>query len=148
MNEGFQCELPRGYNAPEELRSILENYRVIAVVGLSTDRDKPSYRVAAYMQDAGYQIVPVHPKADMILGEKTYPDLLSIPMSVGVEIVDVFRKPEAVMAHAEEAIAIEAKVLWLQEGIVNNAAADKARAAGLVVVQSRCILKEHRALGL
>ncbi len=148
MSEGFESELPRSYNTPEEIRDILQKHRVIAVVGLSTNRDKPSYRVAAYMQNAGYQIVPVHPKADEILGERTYPDLLSIPQSVGVEIVDVFRRPDAIMAHAEEAIAIHAKVLWLQEGIVNNAAAEKAEAAGLKVVQSLCILKEHKALGL
>ncbi len=148
MSEGFECELPRNYNTPDEIRKILEKNRVIAVVGLSTNREKPSYRVAAYMQNAGYQIVPVHPKADMILGEKTYPDLLSIPLNIGVQIVDVFRRPDAVMGHAEEAIAIGAKVLWLQEGIVNNAAAEKAEAAGITVVQSKCILKEHKALGL
>jgi predicted CoA-binding protein len=147
MSDNFECELPRSYKTPDEIRAILESHRVIAVVGLSTNRDKPSYQVAAYMQSAGYQIVPVHPKADEILGERTYPDLLSIPQSIGVEIVDVFRRPSAVMIHAEEAIAIEAKVLWLQEGIVNNAAAEKAEAAGLTVVQSRCLLKEHRALG-
>ncbi len=148
MSDSFECELPRGYNTPEEFRAILEDFRVIAIVGLSTNRDKPSYKVASYMQNAGYHIIPVHPKATEILGERTYPDLLSIPLSLGVQIVDVFRRPDKVMVHAEEAIAIGAKVFWLQEGIVNNAAADKARAAGLTVVQSRCILKEHRALGL
>jgi len=102
--------------------------------------------VAAYLQTAGYRIVPVHPRADEILGEKAFRDLRAIPAEIGVEIVDIFRRPNAVPPHVEEAIDIGAKVVWLQEGIVHNEAAERAKAAGLAVVQNRCMLKEHRAL--
>lgn len=141
------CELPRHHSTPAELREILTRYRTVAVVGLSTDESKPSYHVAEYLQRAGYRIVPIHPKAERILGEKAYASLREVPASVGVEIVDVFRRPDAVMEHAEEAIAIGAKVLWLQEGVINNAAAERAKAAGLAVVMNLCMLKEHAALG-
>lgn len=145
MSDG--CELPRHHSTPAELREILTRYRTVAVVGLSTDETRPSYRVADYLQRAGYRIVPIHPSAERILGEKAYPNLREVPASVGVEIVDVFRRPDAVMEHAEEAIAIGAKVLWLQEGVINNAAAERAKAAGLQVVMNLCIKKEHAALG-
>jgi hypothetical protein len=146
MSERFDCELPQHGSSPAEIRDALEKYRVVAVVGLSTDPSKPSYEVAAYLQGAGYKIVPIHPRAVTILGEKAYPGLLAVPRELGIEIVDIFRRPDAVMPHVEEAIAIGAKLVWFQEGIVNNAAAARALAAGLGVVQSRCMLKEHRRL--
>jgi predicted CoA-binding protein len=140
------CELPRHHSTSDELRNILTRHRVVAVVGLSTDTSKPSYHVAEYLQRVGYTIVPIHPKAASILGEKTYANLREVPASVGVEIVDIFRRPDAVMEHVEEAIAVGAKVVWMQEGVINNAAADRAKAAGLQVVMNLCMLKEHRAL--
>ncbi len=140
------CELPQHHNTPDEIREILENYKVIAVVGMSNKPVRPSYRVAEYMMNAGYTIIPVHPAADEILGKKCYAKLTDIPAEMGVEVVDVFRRPDMVMPHVDEAIAIGAKAVWFQEGIINNEAADKAKAAGLKVVQNLCMLKEHRAL--
>lgn len=144
--EKFECELPRHHATHDEIRAILEGYKVVAVVGLSTFEGKPSYGVAAYLQAAGYTIVPIHPKAESILGEKAYANLRDVPAELGVEIVDIFRRPDAVMAHVEEAIDVGAKVVWMQEGVINNAAADRAREAGLQVVMNLCMLKEHRAL--
>jgi uncharacterized protein len=145
MND--ECELPRHHSTPDEIREILTRHRVVAVVGLSTDESKPSYHVADYLQRVGYVIVPIHPKAERILGEKAYANLREVPASLGVEIVDVFRRSDAVMEHVEEAIAVGAKVVWMQEGVINNAAAERAQAAGLQVVMNLCMLKEHRALG-
>ena len=92
------------------------------------------------------QLYPIHPKAESILGEKAYPDLHAVPKDAGIEIVDIFRRPDAVGPHVDEAIAVGAKVVWFQEGIINNEAAAKAEDAGLTVVQNRCMLKEHRRL--
>jgi len=142
----FACELPRHHSAPEQIREILETHKVVAVVGLSTKPERPSYGVAEYLQKAGYTIIPVHPAASEILGEKAYARLTDIPAERGVEVVDIFRRPDQVMPHVEEAIAIGAKVVWFQEGIINNEAADRAKDAGLKVVQNRCMLKEHMAL--
>jgi uncharacterized protein len=144
--EKFECELPRHRATSDEIRGVLEDHKVIAVVGLSTFESKPSYRVAAYMQQAGYRIVPIHPKATEILGEKAYANLREVPAELGIEIVDVFRRPDAVMPHVEEAIDTGAKVIWFQEGVINNDAADRAQAGGLQVVMNLCILKEHMAL--
>lgn len=140
------CELPRHHSSSDEIREILEKHKVVAVVGLSTDASRPSHGVAAYLQQAGYRIVPIHLRAESILGEKAYPNLRDVPAELGIEIVDVFRRPDAVMPHVEEAIDIGAKVLWLQEGVINNEAADRAKAAGLQVVMNRCMLKEHKVL--
>jgi predicted CoA-binding protein len=138
------CEIPLENASPEEIRQLLLQTKVIAVVGLSDRPDRPSHGVAAYMQRAGYRIIPVNPAIKETLGEKAYPSLKDVPDKV--DIVDIFRKPDAVPAIVEEAIAIGAKAVWMQEGIANNAAADTARAAGLAVVMDRCLLKEHRAL--
>jgi predicted CoA-binding protein len=123
---------------------MLEESNVIAVVGLSARPETDSYHVAAYLQRNGYKIIPVNPKYEQVLGEKCYRRLLDVPEAI--DIVDVFRRPEAVPEVADQAIAVKAKVLWMQEGIVHNAAAEKARRAGLKVVMNKCILKEH-ALG-
>lgn len=140
------CEMPDQNASSDEVRQILTQYKVIAVVGLSDKPDRPSYGVSEYMQSQGYRIIPVNPAAKgEILGEKVYASLKEIPEPV--EIVDVFRKPDAVPEIVDEAIAIGAKVVWLQDGIVDNAAAEKARKAGLQVVQSKCVLREHRRLG-
>jgi predicted CoA-binding protein len=127
------------------VREILKATKVIAVVGLSDKPDRPSYGVAAYMQRQGYRIIPVNPAVSEVLGEKAYASLKDVPGTV--DMVDVFRKPDALPGIVEEAIAIGAKSVWMQEGVVNNAAADRARAAGLKVVMDRCVLKEHRRMG-
>ncbi|MFV1957506.1 MAG: CoA-binding protein [bacterium] len=125
---------------------ILKEFRIIAVVGLSTNPGRPSHRVSQYMQDQGYRIVPVRPGADEILGEKVYPTLKDIPFPV--DIVDVFRRSETVLPIAEEAVAIGAKVLWLQEKIINHEAERVCKDAGMEVIMDRCILQEHRKAGL
>ena len=127
-----------------DLKKILTENKTIAVVGLSPKDSRPSYGVSLYMQNAGYKIVPVRPGIDNILGEKAYPSLSDIPFPV--DIVDVFRKSEAVPPIAREAVNIGAKVLWLQEGVSNEEAEKEAADAGLAVVSNRCILKVHRAL--
>lgn len=123
---------------------ILKRYRTIAVVGLSSKRFRASYGVSEYMQAAGYRIIPVNPRESEVLGEKSYPDLDSIPEPV--EIVNIFRDPQYVAPIVDSAIKIGAKVIWMQEGVVHEDAAEKARQAGLTVVMDRCILKEHRKL--
>ena len=125
---------------------ILAAYKTIAVVGLSSRKFRASYGVSAYMQRAGYRIIPVNPQEQDVLGEKCYPDLTSIP--VPVEIVDIFRRSEFVPEIVDQAIAIGAKAIWMQEGVVHEEAAAKARAAGLEVVMDRCILKDHRNSGV
>lgn len=123
---------------------ILKRYRTIAVVGLSSKRFRASYGVSEYMKDAGYRIIPVNPGETEVLGEKCYPDLESVPGKI--EIVNIFRDPQYVGPVVDAAIRIGAKVIWMQEGVVHEEAADKARQAGLEVVMDRCILKEHRKL--
>ena len=127
-----------------DLRRILRNNKVIAVVGLSADWFRPSYFAAKYMQEHGYRVIPVNPKYREILGEKCYPSLRDIPEPV--DIVDVFRKTADVMPIAEDAIRIRAKVLWQQLGVRNEEAAAKARAAGLETVMDRCVKIEHGRL--
>lgn len=123
---------------------ILKLSRVIAVVGLSAKPDRPSYKVASYLKETSYKIVPVNPMEKEILGEVSYPDLSSIPERV--DVVDVLRRAEDVPAIVEEAIKIRAKVVWMQEGIVNEAAAARARQAGLLVVMNKCMFKEHQKM--
>jgi uncharacterized protein len=127
-----------------KITETLNSCHVIAVVGLSSRRSRPSYGVSEYMQSAGYRIIPVNPNETEILGETAYANLRSIPFSV--DMVNIFRRPEAVMEIVEDAIAIGAKVIWMQEGVVNEAAAAKARTAGLEVIMDRCLLKEHRKM--
>jgi predicted CoA-binding protein len=121
--------------------SILRESRTIAVVGLSDKPDRPSYRVAKYLQTHGYRIVPVNPALTEVLGERGYPDLASVP--IPVDVVDIFRRSEDTPPVVEAAIAKGARAVWMQEGIVNEAAAERARAAGLQVVMNLCIKKEH-----
>lgn len=121
------------------MQTILE-LKTIAVVGISDNPEKPSNFVAKFLEKHGYKIIPVNPNLTKWEGKKCYPDLLSIP--VKVDVVDIFRRPEAVPPIVDEAIAIKAKVVWMQEGIVNEEAAAKAREAGLEVVMDRCMKKE------
>jgi predicted CoA-binding protein len=126
------------------MAALLRDSRTIAVVGLSPKRMRPSYGVSEYMQNAGYRIIPVNPLEKEVLGEKAYATLDDVPERV--DIVDVFRRAEFVPEIVEAAIRIGAKAIWLQEDIVHEEAAQRARGAGLVVVMDRCILKEHRRL--
>ena len=128
----------------DKIRRILRASRTIAVVGLSAQWHRPSNFAAKYMQEHGYRVIPVNPKYESILGEKCYKSLRDIPEKV--DLVDVFRKSNDVMPIAEEAIAIGAKVLWQQLGVRNEAAAAKARAAGLEAVMDRCVKIEHGRL--
>jgi predicted CoA-binding protein len=135
----------------EEIRSVLESYRTVAVVGLSRNPAKNSYRVAWYLQSVGYRIIPVNPFADEILGEKSYTSLLDVPETI--EIVDIFRPSEDVPSIVEEAIKIKnklgtPKVIWMQLGIINEEAARLAKEAGLTVVMDRCMMVEHRRLSM
>lgn len=126
------------------LRRVLKECRTIAVVGLSADWNRPSYFAAKYMQQRGYRIIPVNPKYLEILGEKCYPDLKSIPEKV--DMVDVFRKPQDCAPIAREAVAIGAKVLWLQLGVTNEEARQIGEAAGLTVIEDRCVKIEYARL--
>jgi len=124
--------------------SVLRSARTIAVIGLSSKRYRPSHGVAEYMQSAGYRIIPVNPFETEVLGAQAYPELDRVPGTV--DIVDIFRRSEFVPEIVEAAIRIGARAIWMQEGVVHEEAAAKARAAGLEVVMDRCILKEHRRL--
>jgi predicted CoA-binding protein len=128
------------------ISEILGSARTIAVVGLSGKRFRPSYGVAEYMQRAGYRIIPVNPLEREVLGETSYPDLDAVPDAI--DIVDIFRRSEHVPEIVEAAIRKGAKVIWMQEGVVHEEAARRAREAGLEVVMDRCILKDHRRLAL
>jgi predicted CoA-binding protein len=125
------------------IKEILQIYKNIAVVGLSSQTWRSSYSVSRYMQTAGYRIIPVNPNETEVLGEKAYASLDDVPGPI--EIVDIFRRPEFVPDVVEAAIRRKARVIWMQLGVVNEAAAERARAAGLEVVMDRCILVEHRA---
>lgn len=124
---------------------ILKSSRVVAVVGLSSNPERPSYRVASYLKEQGYRVIPVNPKENAVLDEVAYPNLSSIPTRV--DVVDIFRRPEDVPAIVEQAIKIGARAVWMQEGIVHEVAAAQAREAGLLVVMDKCMLKEHQKLG-
>ena len=126
------------------IQQILKETRVIAVVGLSPEVARDSYRVAKYLKEQGFRVIPVNPTASEVLGEKSYPDLKAVP--VKVDLVDIFRRPEFVPEIVQQAIAIGAKAVWMQEGIVHEQAAETARKAGLDVVMDRCAMVEHRAL--
>jgi len=128
----------------EDLKRILATTKTIAVVGLSNKPDRPSHEIAAYLQAEGYRIIPVNPTISETLGEKAYPSLRDIPEPV--HVVQVFRKPEDVPPVVDDAIAIGAKVVWMQPGIVHEVAAARARSAGLKVVMDTCMRETHRAL--
>ncbi len=126
------------------IRDILLKAKRVAVVGLSPKEDRPSYRVAKYLIENGYEVIPVNPNYNEILGRRCYKGLKDIEGKV--DVVDIFRKPEEVPPVVDDAISIRAGVVWMQEGIVNEEAARKAKDAGLDVVMDRCMLKEHRRL--
>jgi len=131
----------------DPIHELLSRAKTIAVVGLSESPMRPSHGVSAYMQAAGYKIIPVNPHIAETLGEKSYPSLLAIPVDVAqkIDLVDVFRRSEYVGEIVEQAIQLKIPAIWLQEGVINEPAAQKARKAGIFVVMDRCVLKEHRA---
>jgi len=128
---------------PEEIAAILRGCRVVAVVGLSPDPGRPSHQVACYLQEHGYRIVPVNPACSQVLGEQCYPSLKDIPFPI--DVVDIFRKAEAIPALVEEAIRVKARVVWMQLGLEHEEAARRAREHGLQVVMNRCMKIEHEA---
>ena len=131
----------------DPIYELLSRTKTIAVVGLSDNPMRPSHGVSAYMQAAGYRIIPVNPQIAEALGEKAYPSLLDVPLEVAekIDLVDVFRRPEFVDEIVEQAIQLKIPAIWLQEDVINEGAAEKARKAGILVVMDRCVLKEHRA---
>lgn len=133
------------YQNPEKAEKILHGNKTIAVVGLSDKPERQSYRVAEYLQQSGYKIIPVNPRISEVLGEKAYPDLESIPGKI--DVVDVFRKSEEVLPVVKSAIAIGAKAVWLQEGIYNEEAAKLAEEAGIDFIMGLCMLQEHSKHG-
>jgi hypothetical protein len=130
----------------EDLREILTRSNTVAVIGISPKPDRPSHRVAAYLQSHGYRIIPVRPDGDTVLGEKVYPTLSDIPKEIKVDIADLFRKSEEVPPVVEEALQRGVKVIWMQEGVVHPEACRKAEDTGLQVVMDRCIKKVHQRL--
>ena len=137
------CEIPAIRATDDQMRRLLQGALTIAVVGLSAQPEKDSHRVARYLQDHGYRIIPVNPGAAEILGEKAYASLLDIPPEITIDIADIFRRPSEVKPVVDEAVRRGIKAVWMQEGVVHEAAAERARQAGLDVVMDRCILKEH-----
>jgi len=141
----MECEMPLINSNKDEMREIFNSVKTIAILGLSPDTSKASNMVATYLQNAGYKIVPVYPKGDEILGEKVYRSLSEIPFAI--DMVDIFRKPAAFDAIADACIKRgDVKVFWGQLGLVNNDAAQKAKDAGMKVVQNYCTKLEHKAL--
>jgi len=139
--------LPDGAAFPAQPRAdtileLLKKYKTIAVIGLSSNRMRPSFGVTEYMQGEGYRIIPVNPNETEVLGEKSYARLEDVPERI--EIVNVFRRAEEVAPVVESAIRVGAKVVWMQSGVENEEAAEKARAAGMVVIEDACILVEHQ----
>lgn len=128
-------------NDPETIQRILTECSTIAVVGLSSKPNRPSHGVTRYMQSVGYRIIPVNPNEREVLGEKAYPNLSAVPDQV--DVVDIFRRSDHVAPIVDEAIRIGARAIWMQEGVVDEEAAQKALQAGLMVVVNRCMLKEH-----
>lgn len=145
LNTKLTPEQRNKYQNSKEIRSILADARKIAVVGLSTESTKASNMVASYLRDEGFEVVPIHPKADEILGFKAYPSLADVPFAV--DVVDVFRPPHELPGIVDQAIANGAKAVWFQLRLINFDAADKAREAGLVAVMDKCIKMEHGRYG-
>ncbi|MEI7474516.1 MAG: CoA-binding protein [bacterium] len=138
------CEFPKENASNEEIKEILKTTKTIAIVGISDDPTKASNSVAKYLINTGYEVIPINPKYEEILGLKCYPDLKSIP--VKIDMVDVFRKPDVLESVINEAINIKPKTIWLQLGLCNNEAAEKARSHGIKVVMNKCTKIEHMNL--
>ncbi len=135
---------PALHPSDQQVKDLLQNAHTVAVVGLSSSRFRASYGVSQYMQSAGYRIIPVNPNEKEVLGEKAYARLEDVPEKI--DVVNVFRRSEFVPAIVDSAIRVGARAIWMQEGVADEAAAQRAREAGLFVVMDTCILKEHRRL--
>jgi len=146
MNNEENCELPDSNPPSDEIYKLLAESKVVAIVGLSDKPDRASNKVAVYLKEHGYKIIPVNPMKDEILGEKCYSSLSDIPEQI--DIVDIFRKVDVIPAIVDEAIKVSAKAVWMQLGLAHHESAEKARQAGLVVVQSKCTKIEHKRVGL
>lgn len=143
----MECEFPSVNSNNEEIKQILKDTRTIAIIGLSPKEDKDSNKVGRYLQNAGYRIIPVYPKGETILGEKVYKSLSDIPNDIKIDIVDIFRKPDVIANVVNEAIKRGGiDCIWTQLGLVNNDAAQKAKDAGMKVVQNYCTKIEHANL--
>lgn len=143
--ETMECEFPTVNSTSDQIKEIFETTKTIAILGLSPDPSKASHRVAKYLKEQGFTIVPIYPKEDEILGEKVYRSLAEIPFEI--DMVDIFRKPNALPKVAEAVLERgDVKVFWAQQGIVNNEAAQMVEKAGLKVVQNKCTMVEHAAL--
>ncbi|MDD2507817.1 MAG: CoA-binding protein [Aliarcobacter skirrowii] len=144
----MECEFPTVNSNKDEIKEIFDNTKIIAIVGLSPDSEKASFRVASYLQSKGFKIVPIYPKEDEILGEKVYRSLEEIPFDI--DMVDIFRKPDAIAKVVDEAIRLKdsknIKSVWFQLGLANNEAAQKAVENGLKVVQNKCTKIEYKAI--
>ncbi|MEP7340103.1 MAG: CoA-binding protein [Acidobacteriota bacterium] len=134
-----------GFNDPKSIETILNECRTIAVVGLSSNPMRPSYDVARYLQRQGYRIIPVNPNESEVLGEQAYPNLADVPDKF--DLVDIFRRSEEAGQYVDEAIRLGVRAVWLQDGVIDTAAAERALKAGLLVVMDNCILREHARRG-
>ncbi len=143
----MECEMPHINSNNQEIKQILEETKTIAIIGCSPNPEKASNKVAKYLKNVGYTIIPIYPKEDEILGEKVYRTLLDIPNNIKVDMVDIFRKPDVIGLVVDAAIQRgDVKYVWTQLGLVNNEAAKKAKEAGLQVVQNYCTKIEHAKL--
>lgn len=139
-----ECEMPTANATDDEIAAILDGARTIAVVGISHKEERDSHKVAKYLKEAGYKMIPVNPKYKEVLGEPCYPDLKAVPEPI--DIVDIFRNVDVIPSVVDEAIGVKARCVWMQLGLCHNGAADKARAAGVSVVMNKCTKIEHAKL--
>lgn len=143
----MECEMPQINSNKEEIKAILEDTKTIAIIGCSPNPEKASNKVAVYLKEHGFNIIPVYPKEEEILGEKVYKSLSDIPNDIKIDMVDIFRKPEVIASVVDEALKRDdIKYIWTQLGLVNNDAAKKAEASGFKVVQNHCTKIEHSEL--
>jgi len=143
----MQCEMPQINSNKDEIKKIFDQTKTIAIIGCSPNPQKDSNKVATYLQNAGFRIIPIYPKEDTILGEKVYRSLSDIPQDIQIDMVDIFRKPEVIKNVVNEAIKRGGiKTIWTQLGLVNNEAAKIAQEHGMNVVQSHCTKVEHKAI--
>ena len=143
----MECEMSQIYSNKDEIKEILEETKTIAIIGCSPNPEKASNKVAVYLKNAGYKIIPVYPKEDIILDEKVFRSLSDIPKDISIDMVDIFRKPDVIASVVDESLQRgDVKCIWTQLGLVNNVAAKKAQDAGLKVVQNHCTKIEHAEL--
>lgn len=127
------------------MESLLKHVRTIAIVGLSDNPHRPSFQVASYLQSKGFTIIPINPQVNEVLGEQSYPDLLSVPQHISIDVIDIFRRPEHVLSHVKEAIKRgDVKTIWMQEGIEDEASEKLAKTHGLHVVMNFCLMEAHK----